>query len=525
MGSLVNVQSDLAPTIVIPLDASPGGGMTETGLRFAGENTALFVLEPVWNATWGKWLGWHLPTIAATALVLVVVAGWWWGRRVWKRPRQAGRMYCRVCNHQLAKPQLKLNEKKRAVWADSESKCPECGVRHKRGPARGRSFVVRMLACGLIVPPLVLVACLTLVTTVAFYTPPAAGAGWGSGTWPVEGLERVFGSWALERRWPAVLVQSSRLRRVDPKSGASEDLGLIDTWGLGHSDFVTEDGAWVVVPGETRTRMLVIDTRDGSRREFGLSESKGRTVHVSVKRFLADGTTALLERWSEEGGVQWNELVKFDPRDGKSEAIGRVKRRPDPTMSGVYANSEFEVVERDGRVAWVHAAWTRSYSGRDEEVVLRWEQDGKLKERIEKTASGALHCELDEGGKYVIVRDRMAGTKKTIDLTSGEDSDVDVTVGWGGDRRKGPRLAWAGVGIAEVLSMNPARGRIATIRTSSKQFALSGSADGRFVAAAGDRDVPPGVLARLLGAPAKVGHEVRIWDLDLLIDRETEKVK
>ncbi|MBL8885292.1 MAG: hypothetical protein JNK16_01420 [Phycisphaerales bacterium] len=516
----------LEPTFVFelqaPPDANPGGRVVEPGVMFAGSPPMLYVAEPVWNATWGRWFSWHSPTIAASVFLATLLITVWWTRRVGKRPRQVGRMYCRVCNHQLAKPQLKLNEKKRAVWADAESKCPECGVRHKRGPVRGRLRFTRMLPV-LLVSPVVLFVCgLVMLATLRFHQRSA----WGHGTWPVAGMDKLFGSWALERRSSAMQVQSTRLWRIDPRTNVAEAIGPIDSWGHSFQEFVSPDGRFVVSPVEHGRRLLVVDLKGGERAMYP-PEEESRS-YFSVERFSIDGTRVFVEKTTFRDSGNLHELMGFEPATGKFETIASVELPPEVRTSGVYTTRSFEFRETPVGIVWVHESSDRNATGRGEETTLRWEASGKTMKRMETSASGSIQTELSEDAKAVVVTDYIAGaTMRAFDLETGADLSTVPPIGISQERdRLGPRrIQFVKAGTAIVLSLKGETRSVAELPVSADGWPLGGTQDGRFACGWKERDVAPSWIGRMLGAASKKAPDVRIWDFEKLLDADREVPK
>ncbi|MBX3378455.1 MAG: hypothetical protein KF805_00040 [Phycisphaeraceae bacterium] len=510
----------LEPTFIFPLeappDAMPGGRIADPGLMFAGSPPMLYVAEPVWNATWGRWFSWHCPTIAGSVLLATLLATVWWIRRVGKRPRQVGRMYCRVCNHQLAKPQLKLNEKKRAVWADAESKCPECGVRHKRGPVRGRLRSTRLLPV-LFVSPVVLFGCLLVMLAMLRFHQRSA---WGGGTWPVAGMEKVFGAWALERRVPEMLVQSTRLWRIDPSTGAKEVVGPIDSQDMSFAEFITPDGKFAVAAEKNHGRVLVIDLKSGERRVYpSMPDTRS---YFRIIRFAKDTNCAFVSRLTYLGPNVRHELLTFDPSTGEFLVIASVELSAEG-RAPVFARS-FEFRETTAGVAWVHKSVIQLTTGGREET-LHWSVNGKQMERVHSLSSGSLRIELNVDGKACIVRNGMTNTTTAFDLATGDDLAVVPPIGEPQERdRTGPRLLGYSIhGVAEVMSLKGEPRTVGRLSAATQMSPVIGTADGRFASGWKEREVAPSWISAMLGVPPTTAPVVQVWDFEKLLDPETEK--
>jgi len=496
----------------------PGGRMAEPGLIFAGSPPMLYVAEPVWNATWARWFGWHSPTIAGSVILATLLAAVWWMRRVIKRPRQAGRMYCRVCNQQLAKPQLMLNEEKRAVWADAEAKCPECGVRHKRGPVRGRLQFARMMPVLLVAPVVLFVCGLVMLATLRFQQPSV----WTGGTWPVSGMEKLLGAWSLGRRGITTNMQSTRLWRVDPRTGAKEQMGRFDSWNLAYMEFVSPDGKYAVAPVENGRRMMVIDLTSKARAVYAAGTDF--LSNLSMRRFSLDGTRVFIDKATYRNSGTLHELVTFEPATGKFETIASVALPTGNPKAGTYSTQSYQFRETPERVAWVEKSDVRSATGRGESSVLRWEADGKKMERSDGSAAGSLQIELSDDGNACIVSDVMARTTKAFDLKTGDDLVTMPRVGDSQERdRAGPRIpGYSATGFVTIMSAKGVPREVGQLSVSAQGWSAMGSADGRFAAAQKERDVVTRIGA-MLGAPPTVAWNVQVWDFEKLLDRQTDE--
>ncbi len=492
--------------------------MEAPSVVLAGSPPMVYVAEPVWNATWGRWLGWHAPTLVFSLGLLTVLVSCWWVRRVSMRPRQAGRMYCRGCNHQLTKPQLKLNEKKRAVWADDEARCPECGQRHLRGPVRGRLRSTRVLPVLLAAPVILAVCAVAMLATLQFHR----GGAWASGTWPVLGMEKAFGSWALERRIPPMLMQSAQLWRIDPRTNEVEDIGPANAMFFGMREFVSPDGNFLVLAIENSRAILVIDLKDKSRRVY---PREGADLRVySLQRFSEDGKRVFLTRsWYKKSGVRQDDLLEFDPQSGAFKELGTVQFPQDDGILGRFSTPQFVFAETPSGVVWVHNQNVRNATGKNEFSTLRWEVDGKEMERKEESATGSLRIGLSADGNAVVVADFIAGTSRAFTLATGELLQSIPALGADGDRdRSGARrIQFSGNATIPVMALKGNGGEVGRLKI-SKQCWPCGSEDGRIACGWIERDVAPSWIGAMLGVPPTQAPVVRVWDFEKLLDPKTE---
>jgi len=515
---------DLPPTFEFALQASPGanrmGWMEAPGMVVAGSPPMVYVAEPVWNATWGGWLRWHSPTVAMAIGFLAVLAAYWWIRRVWRRPRQGGRMYCRGCNYQLTSAQLKLNEEGRAIWANEDARCPECGLRHKRGPVRGRLRSTRMTAALVAVPVVLGICALTMLATLQFHQ----ARPWASATWPALGMEKLFGAWALERRTTSMDVQSLRFWRIDPRTNEVEEVGAANSIFYGMMEFVSPDGRFLVVAVENSRGLLVIDLKDHSRRIFPRAGPDQSTF--VLHQFSNDGKRVFLTRskYTMTGGRK-EDFMEFDPKAGELKELGTVDLPPDVGVSGMVSMPQFVFQEMPSSMVWVHQQIVRNPNGTSTVSTIRWEADGKKMERKEESANGGFQIGLSADGTACILANPVTRTERAFTLATGESLKAIPPMGpgadwqwnWGGARD----IQYTGNPVIAVKSLKGNRREVGTIKV-SKECWPRGSADGRFACGWIDRDVAPSLIGSMLESLPTKAPVVRVWDFEKLLDAETE---
>jgi hypothetical protein len=517
LGSLVGIPPILEPTFVFPLETPPDGWAAEPGLLFAGSPPMLYVAEPVWNVTWREWLVWNSPSIAAVALGVTLALAVWWLVRVWRRPRQMGLMYCRVCNHELKEPQVTVEAGRRASWANSVSKCPECGTRHKKGPVVGRASSTRVWPILVVASVVIGVSVFTLATTLQRFRV----AGLGLSTWPIAGLDQLFGNWALTRKKPMFTVESVLLIRIDPRTGMREEIGRMGAWKRQQfRDFITRDGKFAVGMAEDSRGLVSIDLANRKRIEF----PRGRAADGSVFQLLRlsiDGKRMLVDRRRNIGKEHVHDLLYFDPAKGEVEQIASLSLIEDSLAPGESVVTGFILLELADGVVWAHLTSVRNATGGQERLTIRWVADGIAMKRTEP--SGTWQVEISGDGKSCFVFNQWTRSRKKFQFLTGtdvEDTGHFQRQGW---EWSGPRKVGLLVGgTAQVASLKKPARTVGLLSVSTRGWQHCGSEDGRFAAGWKERRIEPSWLGGLIGAPPTDAAEVLVWDFEKLLDSETE---
>ena len=180
-------------------DAGSTWGTYISEARWSEDGSRIFVARTVDPRAWAL-LDAARPDIGALLVVAGILAILIGVPRIVRRPRTAGRSYCRRCNHDLnAMPGER----------PSSPRCPECGLPlDGRGVTPGRGSGLRMARVG--VPALVTVACgvALFLTSVA---PPQARR--LNSAWPVAAASQ-FKNWPWWRR--STIDEPERLKlRID----------------------------------------------------------------------------------------------------------------------------------------------------------------------------------------------------------------------------------------------------------------------------------------------------------------------
>jgi hypothetical protein len=513
------MDSELRPSFVIPLDSSLSGGVAEPGLQFAGSPPMLFVAEPAWDPSWVRWFSWHTPDIAAGALLIAGAVVVWAVLQLMRGGRAAGAMYCRGCGHELALPQVRMDASGVGIWANEEAKCPECGKRDERGPVRGARVRWKAVTV-LVVSFAICITCgVMLASSLRVGGKLTAGR---NETWPVVGLERVMGSWAPQRRLYSMAFEAFRFVRVDPETGAREDLGTVDTSMPRLMEFVSPDGKYVIASARRDHALVVINTNSKQSRRVSLApNTPGFRGYLMVVQFSSDVSNVFVSCAARNGDKRRDELFAVELATGVSRSLAVVEFQSQASPKPNDSYSQFLVAEAGAETIWVHQVSRRGASGPREEVVLRWESADGKRERTEHAAGGMLMVRISEDGKYCVMEAGAARKSWAFALEDGLDLEDVSSIAT--KRLEMPRLMLMsdGRGKAVVRDFGAFALPRATLRVNAAGFAEFVQSKGdRFVAVVGDRAVEQNWISRLLGVPARKGSEVRIWDLQPVLDQK-----
>lgn len=505
------MQNVIAPTFSMPLGAAPGGSIVEPGIEIAGTPPSVFVAEAVWNESWWQWFWWHFPTFV---IVACVVAGIPLGLKILRIARvrqEVGKWYCRRCNHLLDVPHVRVEEK-HAAWTDDQAKCPECGDHAANGPVAGRLLLPRIAKYAV---PMWL-----LVSLVMFQVPSNLGwrkASWRgpSGTWPIDGLEPVFGPWAIQRQKSLDSAQGWRYWKVDPISHAATLLATVASSRATEREFVSPDGQFIVTPSGSANTLLVIDahTKDtrtvqlGSRISLGLSS-------LHVLGYSDDGRTAFVERSTLYGPS--DELFGIELASGKSNVIAVASRVGSSVGAGSHSFGTFVVEMGAEQPVWVYTESISHFPQRESQKYVRWTRSGRAFEKYIETDGDTSIVRVLAQADAVSIEPRN-GKTKFYSLETGEEIERPKPAAAASRPRLPLRvLRDLKVGAATVEDANGKA--LGTMQYSINPGAYpKRSEDRRFFVATGSRNVD-GPLARWFrGVPQIAAPEVRVWDLSIFV--------
>jgi hypothetical protein len=505
----------LEPIHTIPLGPTLTGEVSQAELQFALENgkPVLYAAVPVWNATWGRWFTWHAPEIMVGVWLVVLIVLVRRLLHVRRTPREAGRRYCRKCNHQLTKPQLAFDERGRVQWASAEAKCPECGHRTRRVPVRGRSGWVRRLPWLLVSTPLILLLPLMFLGSIRAHL---RVPGMSEPTWPIAGLQNILGSWALQRRVPSFVVQSFAYWRIDPTDGSVRRYGGMPATGTPRTDrFASPGGTKLVLSSDGPDGLVVLDTATGTSRVLRHPKATWTSAgRLRLHRFLSEDRV-LVQR--NEYRVD-QEVVSLESVDLNTGAFSAVVEVPFPQPKGrVGVMREFETVGDGETLRWmIRCNWWNESGTPTEEIF--WRTDSQVRSRtVNRGPQGTREfARLNRDGSAIVIT-KMSGGNEAIDLSTGrliERPEQDV-------------LAWnPETSQSSIVPMSPGVANVWDLNDSSKTYQLKtstaigmgysspvSSADGRWIAGLGDRSVTSRWHQILTGKAETLQGEIRVWRL------------
>lgn len=184
-------------------------------VEFSLDESVMFVSVVTQRAAPFKWLKEHQADIGAGVLLLVLLIATWWARRVWRRPRAAGRWYCRRCNYDVTRDATAGE----SAAAATVSQCPECGS--GIGPATSVAGTTRLRRLIPVALTTLLIGGLCLWRINAGLTTATLG----KAAWPLDAVRRVIPGWPLARI-ELVDEWSTRVRCFDTRTW--RQLGVIE---------------------------------------------------------------------------------------------------------------------------------------------------------------------------------------------------------------------------------------------------------------------------------------------------------
>ena len=158
-------------------------------VEFSPDERVMFVSVATTRAVPWKWWKEHQADLGAGVLLLTLLLAAWWARRVWKRPRAAGRWYCRRCNYDVTRDAAAGESAPAATVAQ----CPECGS--GIGPATSVAGTTRLRR----LIPAALAVCVIAGVCLWRINAGLTTATLGKPAWPVDAVRRVIPGWPLAR--------------------------------------------------------------------------------------------------------------------------------------------------------------------------------------------------------------------------------------------------------------------------------------------------------------------------------------
>jgi len=336
----------IEPILTLPLEGGPTGTVSTPTLCFAGDPPALYYCTTVWNDPPTKIVWWHAPTAAAIVLPFSLLAFLWCLRRYFSHQRVKGRLYCRGCNHELSVDQASLDANGQGTWVTKTSRCPECGKRSVRGPAKGSSRALRavpaamtgafLLACGMI---------------LAVSLKPMGARNYPEPTWPWRGLEKSMGSWALVRRMPLYGVSGfKRIVRVS-FDGSKPKILLRDEVSNWSEGFISPDGRFVLnVPFHDCSILFITRASGGER----LMVNSGADKFDLVRPIgFSKDNRLVYAQFEQRMKKRPHQLYAVELETGSKTLLAEVEREPwTGRGSNNQLNPRFVVRDFNGKAQW-----------------------------------------------------------------------------------------------------------------------------------------------------------------------------
>lgn len=496
----------LEPIHTIPLGPTLTGEVAQAELQFAIENgkPVLYAAVPVWNATWGRWFAWHAPEIMVGVWLVILIVLVRRLLHVRRTPRETGRRYCRRCNHQLTKPQLAFDERGRVQWASANAKCPECGVRTRRVPVRGRSGWVRRLPWIVAALPVLLGLPLLVSSWLERHQPLAFTS---VPTWPIQGLERGMGWAALRRRTYPTTVQTSEFWRIDPQSGrvTRQYKGALASQYV-RPPFVSPGGKYLVAPSDNPSKLLVLDTATSATWLLDRSEAAFvKPGYFRVLEFL-DGTRVFVQRQTNAADSDECELSILHLPNGPFQSIATLS--VPRARKARWATHEFNAVASNSRIVWLLESIFALDSG-EQLGEIRIPIQNTIKTLTRKPFVSTTRLSLD-GTALLLSNDQ--GGEDAFDLDTGlpvQNPDARVFL------RKLEHPTLYATAVAKGLAAISDRERGGALFklppiTTSFRFPILAPI-GRLVAQQGEQSVSSQSHQILTGKPTRLEGEIRIF--------------
>ena len=221
-----------APDLTIPIPVDGKGVALSPPVEFSPDEGVMFVSVVTKRAAPFKWLQEHQADIGAAVLLLVLLIATWWARRVWRRPRAAGRWYCRRCNYDVTRDAVAGE----SAAAATVPQCPECG--RSIGPATSVAGTTRLRRLIPVALTTLLIGGLCLWRINAGLTTATLG----KPVWPLDAVRRVIPGWPLARI-ELVDEWATSVRCFDTRTW--RELGVIEKgWSSDRSTFGGDRLLW-----------------------------------------------------------------------------------------------------------------------------------------------------------------------------------------------------------------------------------------------------------------------------------------
>jgi hypothetical protein len=301
----------------------PAATLSWSAPRWSKDGTRVVVERTRDARTW-PWLDEHRADVGPALALFGLLLGFWWLVRTWRRPRIAGRAYCRRCNHDVGGAETHAE------------RCGECGhALAGRGSVVGRTRSRRLgptlaLAALLVAGGAWLASGSIVGASAAAFRPRTA--------WPFAALDRFAGwpfwradaPWIVVKRLDVFAVDAEGRPRHLPTSAiepapnahwAMSDDGRMIAWTrFDETNGYRQEVCWFDVDANAGGSTYVGTNADGFLSMCGFGPDR-RSIVVRRDRLVVvpdavaapDGATL---------GRHGAEVLRVDPDDGSWSVVG-----------------------------------------------------------------------------------------------------------------------------------------------------------------------------------------------------------
>lgn len=326
----------IAPAAEIQVARSLDGSVAMPALDFSPDGSLLYVRQPVRKPAAWEYAAWYAPNIATVLLPITLLVVLIALRRVFRSPREQGKVYCRKCNYRLTPPLVEREASGRVIAPDG-ARCPECGSPLARTrPVIGRSAAARLWPIWGAAVPLALACLIAFALSLEAPTPAGAAAAWPPKEVQTTLMRLGLGSLSWQRRHrPRWVGRINRITCYEMPSGKRHGAAWdVDTHGFNNGRLAADGDVYLSVvqdPGNSTLSLLGIGTRTGARRSAAIAPWGGGADMLGLS---PDGESVYVQvvtsRQSAAGApVPWTNVVslrEFNARTLESVEIAALDR-------------------------------------------------------------------------------------------------------------------------------------------------------------------------------------------------------
>lgn len=397
----------IEPRVLMEFPQDPAGRGSSMSLRFAGDS--LYAVDSVWNHPPTRIVWWYATPVASVLLPFAAALAVWLLWRLLSRPRRRGLIYCRGCNHELSAPNAAIGEDGRGVWMGENARCPECGRRAKPPMVAGSRWRRTMPPLAAMVLLIGCVACVVATLEWFVATRPIDPK-----TWPVEGLEKYLGPWAVMRRDDGrTHTGMSRITRIPLSGGAASEVAR-ERIAMLQGVLASPNERYVVLsPLDKRTSIRIVEPAKGGSR-LGLLNGSEYSYPTAVA--FSEDSRFVYVSVNERAPDRPDQLFRIELESGKAEVLATHMREKSPDGSN-QGSGRFVVREHAGGVVWAHVSSPGNQEPKSE-LIVSWPGPEGMKRLVAKVRhSYATHFAWHPDLRRLVVADREnPGSNYLIEL-------------------------------------------------------------------------------------------------------------